>query len=259
MDNLFTIGTALTSNSETIKKTILVNKICLGFIFLAIPFTCSIIAIKIYFIVIPVPFIIAGFIGSIYCNKLAKFQLAKIILYLNIMISVYFYAAVLGEYSGIQYVYLALVGFGYGILRVNEIRLRYAAIFAPVACFATLYLSNFWFFFTFNLTQSQLKPVFFTSNGLIFMVIWMTILFYEESSIRHKNNLDNVLQTYQLSERESEIFLLILDGKSNKTISQNLYIEEGTVKNHLTNIYKKLKMSNRKELMATFGSVTQFE
>ena len=55
--------------------------------------------------------------------------------------------------------------------------------------------------------------------------------------------------TYKLSEREGDVFLLLLNGKSNKDISKNLFIEEGTVKNHLTNIYKKLSIKNRTELM----------
>ena len=58
--------------------------------------------------------------------------------------------------------------------------------------------------------------------------------------------------TYKLSEREDDVFLLLLNGKSNKDISKNLFIEEGTVKNHLTNIYKKLSIKNRTELMAKF-------
>ena len=57
---------------------------------------------------------------------------------------------------------------------------------------------------------------------------------------------------YGLSKREEEIVLKIMEGKSNKAIAKDLFIEEGTVKNHLNNIYKKTKVSRRLELVSIF-------
>ena len=42
----------------------------------------------------------------------------------------------------------------------------------------------------------------------------------------------------------------IRSGKTNKEISETLYIEESTVKIHIKNIYKKLNVKNRHSLMA---------
>ena len=48
-----------------------------------------------------------------------------------------------------------------------------------------------------------------------------------------------------LSERESEILALIATGASNKEIANQLFIAEGTVKNHMTNILGKLGVRDR--------------
>ena len=51
-----------------------------------------------------------------------------------------------------------------------------------------------------------------------------------------------------LTPREMEIAQLVSMGKNNKEISQILYITEGTVKNHITNILAKLELRDRTQL-----------
>lgn len=48
-----------------------------------------------------------------------------------------------------------------------------------------------------------------------------------------------------LSEREREILKLIADGASNREIAEKLFLAEGTVKNHITNILGKLGVRDR--------------
>jgi len=48
-----------------------------------------------------------------------------------------------------------------------------------------------------------------------------------------------------LSEREQEILALVATGASNKEIAGELFIAEGTVKNHVTNILGKLGVRDR--------------
>lgn len=52
-----------------------------------------------------------------------------------------------------------------------------------------------------------------------------------------------------LSKQERNIQNLILAGKSNKEIANELFISLSTVKTHITNIYGKLRVSNRQELL----------
>jgi len=48
-----------------------------------------------------------------------------------------------------------------------------------------------------------------------------------------------------LSEREREVLRLIAGGKTNREIAAQLFIAEGTVKNHITNILGKLDVHDR--------------
>ena len=48
-----------------------------------------------------------------------------------------------------------------------------------------------------------------------------------------------------LSEREHEILVLIANGASNREIANQLFLAEGTVKNHITNILGKLGVRDR--------------
>jgi DNA-binding NarL/FixJ family response regulator len=51
----------------------------------------------------------------------------------------------------------------------------------------------------------------------------------------------------ELTEREREILKCIADGKSNKEISDSLFVSVETVKSHIKNLYKKLNVKNRVE------------
>ncbi len=53
--------------------------------------------------------------------------------------------------------------------------------------------------------------------------------------------------TDDLTAREREILLLVADGLTNSKIGKQLWVTEQTVKFHLSNIYRKLGVSNRTE------------
>ena len=59
----------------------------------------------------------------------------------------------------------------------------------------------------------------------------------------------NTELTYKLSEKELKIIKLLEKGLSNKSISIEYSISENTVKFHLKNIYKKLDVHNRVEVI----------
>lgn len=52
-----------------------------------------------------------------------------------------------------------------------------------------------------------------------------------------------------LTVRELEIVQLIAKGRKNKEIAEELFLSEKTVKNHLTNIFKKLKLNDRTQVL----------
>ena len=65
---------------------------------------------------------------------------------------------------------------------------------------------------------------------------------------------EQLFQDNIITLREKEIINLILKGKSNKEIEEELYISLGTVKNHLYNIYKKLNIKSRTQLVSLLRS-----
>ena len=66
--------------------------------------------------------------------------------------------------------------------------------------------------------------------------------------MEHVNELAQI--STQLTPREREVLELIGDDYSNQQIADELYIEVGTVKNHVHNILKKLDVSSRHEAAA---------
>ena len=51
-----------------------------------------------------------------------------------------------------------------------------------------------------------------------------------------------------LTERQREVYDLIISGKTNKEIMTELFIEQSTLKSHINQIYKKLDIKSRREL-----------
>lgn len=53
----------------------------------------------------------------------------------------------------------------------------------------------------------------------------------------------------QLTNREKDVFVLLLEGKKRKEIADELFVTESTIKKHSASIYKKFEVENRKELL----------
>jgi len=62
--------------------------------------------------------------------------------------------------------------------------------------------------------------------------------------------LQRTREQYAISARETEVFELIIEGLTNKEISDKLYISEHTVKNHITHIFQKMNVSDRMQAMS---------
>ena len=59
-----------------------------------------------------------------------------------------------------------------------------------------------------------------------------------------------------LTDRESQILLMVCEGKGNRIIAHRLGLSEGTIKSHLRNVYRKLKVQTRAEA-AAFGATIE--
>lgn len=69
------------------------------------------------------------------------------------------------------------------------------------------------------------------------------------NSVRDKEK-DSLRKTIieELTPREMEVAMLVAKGKSNREICDELYLTEGTVKNHLSKILGKLELRDRTQL-----------
>jgi DNA-binding NarL/FixJ family response regulator len=63
--------------------------------------------------------------------------------------------------------------------------------------------------------------------------------------LRHHEQNDKRPSVESLSVREKEVLRLVVDGKDNAAIAQELFISPYTVKNHISNILLKLHVDNR--------------
>jgi len=59
--------------------------------------------------------------------------------------------------------------------------------------------------------------------------------------IRNENKQDEI----KLTKREKDVLALLVQGSSNKNIADIMFISEKTVKNHLTSIFRKLRVKDR--------------
>lgn len=66
-------------------------------------------------------------------------------------------------------------------------------------------------------------------------------------------------QYEELTEREREILDLIAAGLTNQAIAEQLFIEVGTVKNHIHSIFDKLNVSSRKDAALYLSLLKQHE
>jgi ligand-binding sensor domain-containing protein/DNA-binding CsgD family transcriptional regulator len=93
-------------------------------------------------------------------------------------------------------------------------------------------------------------------RGLVLLAIAGLILLWHRNrmnratlELKTESQLNRLFAKYGISEREQDVLRLALKGKSNNEIEDQLYISLPTVKKHLYNVYKKMAVKNRLELI----------
>jgi len=84
--------------------------------------------------------------------------------------------------------------------------------------------------------------------GLFLLVAFATIFFLIQK-IKKKRTQVIINEVATLTNQEEKIAKLICDGLSNKEIASTLFISSSTVKTHIRNLYSKLEISNRQQLI----------
>lgn len=125
--------------------------------------------------------------------------------------------------------------------------------------FGLLYLLGFILHFTF-LSLISLNELFCYGYPIVEFFMHFPPLLYLFVSLKryakilpfHPQNeagLAKFFSKHKISRREQEIILLILKGKSNHDVEDELFISIKTVKSHIYNIYRKLGVKNRWQLI----------
>lgn len=74
----------------------------------------------------------------------------------------------------------------------------------------------------------------------------------EQGGAKREEEILKELRQGGLSEREIEVARLLLDGSSYDQIAEKLYISKNTVKRHAHNIYQKLEVGNKVQLISKY-------
>jgi DNA-binding CsgD family transcriptional regulator len=250
--SLVNSGVQFSNDSENSRRIILSNSMSLIFISLALPYSFWFIYLGSLFMgVMVIPFISLYSI-SILLNRFDKQNYAGFVLIISTVLSSYFYASVYGGESGIQYFLLVLLPATSILFSKKQHRQRYIAMAIILFTYLCLDGSNFTFFFHENLNREHMKFLrMMTICNFFFMLIFI-VNFQLKMANNKQMNLNQFLNKYGITERESEIILNLCKGKSNKRIAAELFIGEGTVKVHLQNILKKLNVKSRTEVISFF-------
>ncbi len=92
--------------------------------------------------------------------------------------------------------------------------------------------------------SSLIKAIIEVSKGHSYLDLKVSSLLHnkDEDNKDHRINFEKI---DILSKREYEVLLLLARGLNNKAIGEKLFISEKTVKNHVTQIFKKLEVNDR--------------
>jgi DNA-binding CsgD family transcriptional regulator len=85
-------------------------------------------------------------------------------------------------------------------------------------------------------------------------LIYHFLRFSPQTPIGLDSLSESFLSAYGITDREREIIEKVIEGKSNSTIADELFISLATVKTHLHNIYTKIGVESRFDLLARVRS-----
>ncbi len=77
----------------------------------------------------------------------------------------------------------------------------------------------------------------------------LVLVYIIRDSVSMRLEINKLRIEYRLTRRESDVLRRVIDGMKNTDISDDLSISEQTVKDHLSNIYMKLEVENRFDLI----------
>lgn len=129
-----------------------------------------------------------------------------------------------------------------------------AAIIMPLSVFTNLV--QYWHFSNIPIAYSPIEYFLFNFLALIFIKRNLQAASIKKAPQSSPKESKILYNQYKLTQREIEIVELIADGLSNQDIAEKLFISANTVRNHIYNIYRKMGIKNRYELINLVSNKT---
>jgi DNA-binding CsgD family transcriptional regulator len=214
-----------------------------------------------YFIYLAAAYIVVGLIRGLFINNL-KLKFASYFFDIGIILAMEFLTRYVINYSFHLFYIIVMIE------AAREIKKRNFAIIASIAGVAS-FVKYMNMLLMSNTYTKVAETVFFSVSTLLIIVTLYLYITVKEEKTTTEMVYQELVKAYQsleskqqigsfnlevepllddLTEREREICGLIASGKNNKEISEALYLSEGTVKNHITNILRKLELRDRTQL-----------
>jgi len=90
--------------------------------------------------------------------------------------------------------------------------------------------------------------------AIVAVVFLATGLFIARAKSSTQKHVEGDDRLFELTQKELQILQQIANGKSNKEIAADSFVELSTVKTHINNIYSKLRVGNRREAVRVYLS-----
>ncbi len=151
-----------------------------------------------------------------------------------------------------------------GILKISsrekEVDFIQQKIYKAFFLFILFYSFTTFLFLLVNFVQKQI----FEDSQILYLGILAMLFNFGNmlylindlvSTFKKQNNLTfiDLCVKYKITKREKEIIICLCEGKTNKEIAESLFITPITVRDHCSNIYRKIKVKNRTQLVRIFN------
>lgn len=90
----------------------------------------------------------------------------------------------------------------------------------------------------------EIMGLVYTISGIVYLYLQLK---KDDRALKTLNHRD-FAHSHNLTRREEEICLLVLQGRTNREIAEELHVSIGTVKTHVRHIFEKVGVGTREDL-----------
>lgn len=256
---LFLFIFSVSINVGLVFQVLLPSFIHLGILvnfFWSVPYIISLIAIRnlpkrfnrSYLLYIAIAMTGLAFVGFMSLDRsLISFVLICSIVFMARAVLDLFWWSIIGEMLQFSRRPIAIIGGGIacnvlgllagGIIGDFVFRMQYDSTYPATIALAVVFI-----------LMILMPPLHYELSGVLKNHIYLN-LFSELAPVEQTEIIRTVKLIEHLTERESEIAALLMQGRTYKMIAAELYLSENTVKTHIKNVYSKLQVRNKTELI----------